>query len=43
MKHPAVGEPAPDVELLRGDGDEVMLSTLFGEAPLVLVFLRHFG
>ena len=38
-----LGKPAPDATLL-GEGDEpVRLSRLWGEGPLVLVFLRHFG
>jgi peroxiredoxin len=39
----SVGDPAPDAAL-RGDGErEVRLAELWGEAPLVLIFLRHFG
>jgi peroxiredoxin len=34
---------APDVEVQLSSGQSVPLSSLYGERPLVLVFLRHFG
>jgi peroxiredoxin len=38
-----VGEPAPELQLV-GPGDRALaLSELWREAPVVLVFLRHFG
>ena len=38
------GSPAPDATFGRGDGTgDVTLSRLWGEKPLVLAFLRHFG
>ena len=38
-----LGSLAPDV-VLRGGGErEVPLGELCAEAPLVLIFLRHFG
>jgi peroxiredoxin len=38
-----VGEPAPDLRLRDPQEDEVRLSALWAEAPLVVIFLRHFG
>lgn len=39
----SVGEAAADVVLL-GEGErELRLAELSADAPLVLVFLRHFG
>jgi hypothetical protein len=38
-----VGQPAPDAVLLAEGDREVRLSSLWREAPLALVFLRHFG
>ncbi len=38
-----VDRMAPEVQLLGESDREVALSTLFDEAPTVLVFLRHFG
>jgi peroxiredoxin len=38
-----LGDKAPDVVLSDSNGDEVRLSSLWRERPLVLVFLRHFG
>ena len=38
-----VGMQAPDLTLLAEDGREVRLSELWSDAPLVLLFLRHFG
>lgn len=44
MKKPvAKGDNAPDVLLHDAAGNEVRLSELWHERPLVLVFLRHFG
>jgi len=38
------GSQAPDAAFGRGDGrGDVALSQLWGEKPLVLAFLRHFG
>ncbi|MDP7299243.1 MAG: hypothetical protein QF642_07785 [Myxococcota bacterium] len=39
----ALGERAPDCVFLSEADREVRLSDLWFEAPLVLVFLRHFG
>lgn len=36
-------DPAPDAQLLDGDGKPIRLSTLWQEKPLVLAFTRHFG
>jgi len=38
-----VGDRAPDVVLLRADGQPVPLSSFWAHGPAVLVFLRHFG
>jgi len=38
-----VGDRAPDVELLRTDGQSVRLSDFWARGPAVLVFLRHYG
>ena len=38
-----VGDQAPDATLRDAHGDEVTLSSLWRQRPLVLVFLRHFG
>lgn len=43
MKPVAQGDNAPDVLLHDAAGNEVRLSELWHERPLVLVFLRHFG
>jgi peroxiredoxin len=40
---PAVGDPAPDLELPDDAGAPVRLSTLWRERPLVLLFGRHLG
>lgn len=34
---------APDIEVLRLDGEPVQLSTLWQTKPLLLAFTRHFG
>jgi peroxiredoxin len=39
----AVGDRAPDVELVRSDGHCVRLSTFWARGPVIFVFLRHFG
>jgi peroxiredoxin len=39
----AAGDAAPDSVLARPDGSAVRLSSIWGEGPLVLAFLRHFG
>jgi peroxiredoxin len=39
----AVGGSAPDLELLDADERSVALSSLWQQAPLALIFLRHFG
>ena len=38
-----VGDKAPDSTLLDSRGEQVTLSSLWRERPLVVVFLRHFG
>ena len=43
MAFPDVGDLAPDVELEDRDGKAVRLSSRWQAAPLVAVFLRHFG
>jgi peroxiredoxin len=43
MSGPDVGDRAPDALLADIDGREVRLSSLWGERPAVLVFLRYFG
>ncbi len=37
------GDRAPDLRLRDSTGEEIALSSLWRERPLVLVFLRHFG
>jgi peroxiredoxin len=39
----AVGDPAPDLCLLDAGERPVLLSSLWRQKPLVLIFLRHFG
>ncbi len=39
----AVGDVAPDLTLLDPEEKPVTLSSLWNRAPLVLIFLRHFG
>lgn len=39
----AVGDAAPDVEVLNASGRSVSLADLWRRGPLVLTFLRHFG
>jgi len=39
----AVGDAAPDLVLLDASEREVTLSSLWKQAPLALIFLRHFG
>jgi hypothetical protein len=43
MNEPALGDAAPDLILLDRDERPVALSALWQQAPLVLIFLRHFG
>lgn len=43
MSDLAVGMPAPDLVLLDAEERHVALSTLWQQAPLALIFLRHFG
>ena len=43
MEPVAVGEVAPDLTLVGGDGNDVPLRSLHREGPAVLVFLRYFG
>ena len=43
MSDLAVGMAAPDLELLDADERSVALSSLWQQAPLALIFLRHFG
>lgn len=43
LKHPVVGDTAPDVKLHDDTGQLVRLSALWQEHPLVLLFVRHFG
>ncbi len=38
-----IGEPAPDVTLANGEGNEVSLAELWRAGPVVVAFLRHFG
>ena len=38
-----VGDPAPDLALLGEDEKPAQLSQFWGDAPLVALFLRHFG
>ncbi len=38
-----IGDPAPDIELRKSDGQAVRLSSFWSHQPVVLVFLRHFG
>lgn len=38
-----VGDPAPDLELVRADGQPTRLSDFWARGPVVLVFLRHYG
>jgi peroxiredoxin len=40
---PQVGDPAPDATLLDEGERPLRLSELWREAPLLLIFLRHFG
>jgi peroxiredoxin len=39
----AVGNTAPDVNLIDHSGHEVQLSSLWQKQPLVLIFVRHLG
>ena len=43
MSELAVGMAAPDLELLDAEERTVTLSSLWRQAPLALIFLRHFG
>ena len=40
---PQVGDVAPDATLLDHDGRPTILSTLWAERPVLLLFWRHFG
>jgi peroxiredoxin len=39
----AIGQRAPDVELVDQHGEAFRLSDALGHGPVVLVFLRGFG
>jgi len=39
----AVGDAAPDVEVLDASGRNVSLADVWRRGPIVLTFLRHFG
>jgi hypothetical protein len=39
----ALGAAAPDLALLDAAERPVRLATLWEQAPLVVIFLRHFG
>ena len=43
MSELTVGTSAPDLELLDAEERVVALSSLWKQAPLALIFLRHFG
>jgi len=43
MEALAVGDPAPDLELLDSEERTVRLSSYWRRQPTVVVFLRHFG
>jgi peroxiredoxin len=43
MSDLAVGDAAPDLELLDAEERTVALSSLWKRGPLALIFLRHFG
>lgn len=38
-----IGDPAPEGLCLNVDGQEVALSQLWQNGPILLTFLRHFG
>lgn len=38
-----VGEAAPDLTLVNGNGQETHLSQIWSQGPTLLTFLRHFG
>lgn len=40
---PAVGDPAPDLELRDDAGRPARLAALWQAQPLLLFFARHFG
>ena len=40
---PQIGDLAPDINLVASDGARVRLSDFWLRAPVVLVFLRHYG
>ena len=40
---PAVGDPAPDAEVLSPEGVPFMLSSAWEDSKVGLVFLRHYG
>ena len=39
----SVGDTAPDVALGLRDDEQVRLAQYWGEKPVVVAFLRHFG
>lgn len=43
LERPALGDRAPDAEVMTASGDKVRLSSRFAEGPTALVFLRHYG
>ena len=40
---PQLGDPAPDATLLDHEGRPTVLSSLWAERPVLLLFWRHFG
>ena len=38
-----VGDRAPNATFARSQGNEVALSELWRDGPVVVAFLRHFG
>ncbi len=40
---PTIGEPAPNITLLRTDGTQARLRELAPGRPTVLHFVRHYG
>ena len=43
QKKLAPGDPAPDGLCLNKDGQTARLSDFWGDGPILLTFLRHFG
>jgi peroxiredoxin len=37
------GDPAPDLTVTDATGEQLALSSLWQDQPLVLAFLRHYG